>query len=302
MLVGREHERRVLERALAGARAGSSTALVIAGEPGIGKTALIEEAQALASEMRVLRGTGAPSERDLPFAGLSQVLPPLLPMLDLIPEPQAEALSAALALRPAPRGERFAVAAATLSLVCRAAEDSPLLIVVDDLQQLDRPSADALLFVARRLLTDAVVMLFGLRDDSAYDDLVAGLDRLHLEGLTYDGIRALVAHRVLTDAQLRRLQELTAGNPLAVLEMSAHPDLLGDGPGVVPVPGLIARAFLGQVEGLGRTTRSALLVAATADVDLETLARACAAEGVGLGDLAGAERAGMVTVADDRVW
>lgn len=301
MLVGREPERRVLERLLAGARAGSSAALVITGEPGIGKTSLIAEAAALATGMRVLRAAGAPSERDLPFAGLSQLLPPLLPLLDRIPEPQAAALASALALRPGQHGERFAVAAATLSLVCRAAEDTPLLVVVDDLQQLDRPSADALLFVARRLLTDAVAMLFGVRTDSEHDDLVTGLERLHLSGLAVEDARRLVADHGLTETQLRRLHDLTAGNPLALLEMSARPDRLDDHRGVVPVPRLIVRAFAEQVAGLGRPTQAVLRLAATADLDLATLARACAIEGVGLDELAEAERSELVTVEPDRV-
>ncbi len=301
VLVGRERELQVLERRLAAARAGSSSALVICGEAGIGKTALIAEAEALAGGMRVLRAVGTASEQDLPFAGLDQLLRPVLPLLDRVPAPQAVALARALALHAGPTPQRFAVSAATLSLVCRAAEDTPLLVTVDDLHQLDRPSAEAILFVARRLLTDRVVMLLGVRTDEGADDLVAGLDRIDLNGLTPQGTEALVADRSLSVTQLTRLQALTAGNPLALLEMAQYPDLLADAGAVVPLPGLITRAFTARLARLHPATRAALLLAAVGDVDLATLARARSDDGGDLHDLAEAERVGLVTLADDRV-
>jgi DNA-binding CsgD family transcriptional regulator len=302
MLVGREPERREIERRLASARAGSSTTLVVAGEAGIGKTTMLAEAQTLATDMHLLRAAGTEAEQDLPFAGLSQLLRPLLPLLDRIPEPQSGALARALALRPGRPGDRFAVAAATLSLVCRAAEDTPLLIVVDDLHQLDRPSVDALLFVARRLLTDSAVVLLGVRTGEGVDDLVADLDHLALTGLGEQDCGALVARRALTAAQLARLHEFTGGNPLAVLEMSAFPDLLDAGSERVPVPRLIARAFAARVRALSEPARTALLVAAAAgDVDLATVARACARSGSDLAALAEAERVRLVDLDGDRV-
>ena len=301
VLVGRERELQVLERRLAAARAGSSSALVLCGEAGIGKTALIAEAEALAGGMRVLRAVGTASEQDLPFAGLDQLLRPVLPLLDRVPAPQAVALARALALHAGPTPQRFAVSAATLSLVCRAAEDTPLLVPVDDVHLLDRPSAEALLFAARRLLTDRVVMLLGVRTDEGADDLVAGLDRIDLNGLTPQGTEALVADRSLSVTQLTRLQALTAGNPLALLEMAQYPDLLADAGAVVPLPGLITRAFTARLARLHPATRAALLLAAVGDVDLATLARARSDDGGDLHDLAEAERVGLVTLADDRV-
>lgn len=139
MLIGRESERRVIERLIAGARVGSSGVLVITGEPGIGKTALVEEATTLAAGMRVLRARGTDAELEVPFGGLLQLLRPALGELDRIPAPQRDALSAALALTTTPATERFAVGAATLSVICRYAEAAPLAVIVDDVQLLDRP-------------------------------------------------------------------------------------------------------------------------------------------------------------------
>lgn len=295
-LVGRERERRTVDRLLAAARSGSSGALVVVGEAGIGKTALLANAQTIAADtqMQVLHTVGVESETDLPFGGLSRLLRPLLPLLDKIPEPQAEALARALALRAGPAPDRFAVAASVLSLICRAAEDHPLLIVVDDMHHLDRPSIDAVSFVARRLLTDAVVVLIGARPDLGVEELLGDLDRLQLSGLDLDASRRLVSDRTLTAEQLRRLHTVTAGNPLAVLEMASLPDVLErEGPGG-PVPELIVRAYAAQLGSLGAAARSALLLAAAGDVDLATLGRACAASGTQIAALADAERIRLV--------
>ena len=156
MLIGRRDEQRSVEALIAGARVGSSGVLVLRGEAGIGKSALLDHARAAAEGFRLLEGTGTPAERDLPFAGLARVLGPLLPGVDGLPEPQAHALGVALALRTGGAVDRFAVSAAALTLVTRAAESGPLGIVVDDAHVLDTPSAQALAFVARRLLVDAV--------------------------------------------------------------------------------------------------------------------------------------------------
>src|SRR5436190_16309647 len=151
MLVGRDREREELERLVAGARAGASGVLVLVGEPGIGKTALLEAAIVSARDLRLLRARGIESEAHVPFAGLLELLRPALGSLDAIPAPQAAALEGALALRPGAVGERFAVGAATLSLLAAHAEASPTLVLVDDAHSLDRSSAEALLFALRRL-------------------------------------------------------------------------------------------------------------------------------------------------------
>ncbi len=297
MLVGREPERRDVGRRLAAARSGAGGVLVVAGDAGVGKTALLEECARGATGMRVLRAVGAVAEVDLPFAGLDQLVRPLLPLAERLPRPQASALARALAVEEGPPPERFAVGAATLAVLSRAAEEQPLLVVVDDLHHLDRPSADAVLFAARRLPTDPVAVLVGVRPDAGADDLVAGLDRLDLAGLGPTETRGLVAGRGLTAGQLDRLHALTAGNPLAALAMAAYPDLLADDRAAVPVPRLIEEAYAVRTRTLAPATRTALLIAAVGDSDPVPLARACAAAGVDVADLAGAERAGLVEVA-----
>ena len=144
MLVGRESERRVISTLLAGARVGDSRVLVLSGEPGIGKTALLTDAELHVGDMRVLRARGVESERFVPFAGLLQLLRPVLPLLANIPAPQSAALSSALLLSSPSAREpsRFAVGAATLSLLSRAAEDRPLAVIVDDAHLLDNASTD----------------------------------------------------------------------------------------------------------------------------------------------------------------
>src|SRR3954447_660784 len=169
VLVGRESECTALDGLLAGARVGTSGVLVVAGEPGIGKTALLEQAATLARDMRVLRAQGTESEQLVPFAGLLQLLRPLLRLLPDIPGAQGKALASALLLGPAGEAQpsRFAVGAATLSLLSRAAEDQPIAAFVDDAHLLDSPSLDALVFAARGLVTDRVAIVVGLRADGS---------------------------------------------------------------------------------------------------------------------------------------
>lgn len=295
----------LLERA----RRGSSGVLVVVGEAGIGKSTLLDQARANAQGLRVLSAAGAEPERDLPFAGLAQLLRPLLAHLDALPEVQAEALSQALALGSGPvgdvstgPGERFAVSAATLGLVSRAAEEEPLLLLVDDLHHLDRPSIDAVLFAARRLLTDSVAVVLAARPSEGVDELVADLDRLDLIGLSHDECRELVASRGLSSPQVARLHTMSGGNPLAALEMARRPDLLARDLDAVPVPRLIEQAFTGRLEMLSPPARTALTVAALAgDLDLATVAAACAAAGTDVGRLDEAEEAELVEVEADRV-
>src|ERR1700722_14318025 len=164
MLLGRNDERLALDDLLAQARAGRSGVLALVGEPGIGKTALLEHAGESAEGMRVLRARGIESEAVIPFAGLAELLRPALSALDRIPEPQADALPGALALGPGRARARFAMGAATLSLLSASAEERPLAMLVDDAHWLDRSSAETLLFAARRLLADPIALVITVRE------------------------------------------------------------------------------------------------------------------------------------------
>ena len=180
VLCGRRDERVALDRLLEDVRAGQSGVLVLRGDAGIGKTALLRQAIRSASEMRVLRAVGVESEMELPFAALHQLCGPLLDRLDGLPGPQRDALATTFGLSAGAVPDRFFVGLAVLGLLSDAAEVCPLMCVIDDAQWLDRASAQALAFVARRMLAEPVVMLFAAREPS---DLLAGLPELVLEGL-----------------------------------------------------------------------------------------------------------------------
>src|SRR5918996_2304977 len=164
MLRGRRAEQERIDALLSAAREGISGALVVRGEPGIGKTALLEHAAQRANGMRVLRGAGIESEAELPFAGLHLLLRPAADALEALPGPQRQAIGSAFGLGDAGGGDRFLVGAAVLSLLAHLAETRPLLCLVDDAQWLDRPSAEALLFAARRLDREGVAVLFAVRE------------------------------------------------------------------------------------------------------------------------------------------
>src|SRR5437588_2601585 len=159
MLLGRTREQHEIERVLATARSGISSALAFVGEPGIGKTALLDYASESAQGMQLLRARGVESEAQIPFASLLELLRPTLGLLERIPQPQAVALEGALALRPGPARERFAVGAATLSLLAAYAEEGPVATLIDDAHWLDDSSAAALLFAFRRLVADPIAVL-----------------------------------------------------------------------------------------------------------------------------------------------
>src|SRR5215203_2725254 len=192
MLLGRERERRTIERLLDDARGGSSGALALVGEPGIGKSALLDDAAERASGMSVLRARGVASEAQIPFAALFELLRPALGSVGAIPGPQAEALESALALRPARSADRFAVGAATLSLLAAFADERPLLVLVDDVQWLDGASADALLFAFRRLLAEPIAVLLAAREGEPSLLDGAGLRSLLLSGLDAEAAAALL--------------------------------------------------------------------------------------------------------------
>jgi DNA-binding CsgD family transcriptional regulator len=307
MLLGREAECGRIERLLADARAGTSGALVIGGDPGVGKTALLEHAAANATGMTVLRARGVESEAEVPFSGLLELVRPVLDRIGAIPAPQAAALRGALALAPARERDRFAVGAATLSLLATCAEARPLLALVDDAQWLDPSSVGSLVFAARRLVADSAAVIFAARRDEGGALDRAGFPELRLEGLDWAASTALLSRHApapVPAATAERLFRATGGNPLALVELAAAaPDLAADlVEGPLTVQTSVERAFLQRTAALSPDARRALLVAAAAHSgQLGAIARAMAALGVATDGLEEAERAGLVTVRDARV-
>jgi DNA-binding CsgD family transcriptional regulator len=298
VLVGRDSELRILDRLLADGRLGRSGVLALVGEPGIGKTALLEYAAASADGMRVLRARGVESEAEVPFGGLLELLRPALGAVEQIPQPQADALGGALALRPPHAGDRFAIGAATLSLLAAFAEREPLLLLIDDAQSLDAASAAALLFAFRRLLADPIAVLIAAR--SGEPSLLDGSDLpvLEIEGLDRDAAAALAASaapELLPPEAAERLYVETGGNPLALLELAAEGPGLGEAP--LQLSASIAQAFLKRSGTLPEETRRMLVVAAaTDDRDLATIGRAAARLGLQVQALGAAEDAGLVSL------
>lgn len=267
MFVGRSREFNQLDGLLAPARQGRSGVLVIRGEPGVGKTKLLETLVSSAIDWRVMGTVGVESEAEFPFAALHQLTRPLMEALQQLPVPQRNALGGAFGLTAGPPPERFLVGLAILSLFSAAAREKPLLCIVDDAQWLDRESAQILAFVARRLLTDPIVMLFGTRNDK--DELV-GLPELVLEGLADDDADILlstVVDRRLTRGLRNRIIAETQGNPLALLELprdlTASELAVGFGG---PVEGSLSRrieeTFGRRIHQLPPAARQLLLVAA----------------------------------------
>jgi DNA-binding CsgD family transcriptional regulator len=267
MLVDRRTERSALDSLIASARGGMGSALVLRGEPGIGKTALLEYAIESASGFRIARAVGVESEMELAFAALHQLCAPALDRLDRLPGPQRDALGVAFGLRSGQPPDRFLVGLAVLSLMSEVAGERPLLCVVDDAQWLDRASAQALAFAARRLLAEPVAVIFAARDPGGE---FTGLPELHVQGLEHTDARALLGSYlgVLLDEQVsdRILTEMQ-GNPLALLELPRGftPGELAGGFGVLGTPGLpgrIEQGFLRRYEAFPPAARQLLLVAA----------------------------------------
>jgi DNA-binding CsgD family transcriptional regulator len=305
VLLGRDTTLGTLDGLLARARGGTSGVLVLTGEAGIGKTALLEEvaARAAGRSMTVLRARGVESEADIPFAGLSELLRPAAPLLDRLPAPQARAIAGALSLDPTPPGDRLAVGAATLSLLAMLAEDGPVAVLIDDEQWLDRASADAVGFAARRLMADPVAVVIAARVPSASQ---AGLPSLPLAGLSEPAAAALAERRLgapLGADARAALYAATTGNPLAIVELAGSAESLAATPGVPPsgLPERLQVAFLRQVEDLPPTTRRALLLLAASDrSELAVIAPAADRLGLDLALLGAAEERGVVVVRDGR--
>lgn len=297
MLLGRDRERQRIDEALAQARSGTSVTLALIGEPGIGKTALLGYAAERAAGMQLLRARGIESEAQIPFGSLLELIRPALVRLGAIPEPQATALESALALRPGTAHDRFAVGAATLSLLAAYAEEAPVAVLVDDAQWLDGSSAQALLFAFRRLVADPVAVFIAVREDEPSLLDGADLPALRIGGLDSDEAAMLV--RELAPEAARRLHRATAGNPLALLELAADAHDLALAPEGAPVlvSARISRAFLQRTGRLDDATRQALVLCAASDTgDVATLGRAAARLGIDLSALTAAESAGLITL------
>ncbi len=258
----------VLDRLIEAVRAGESRALVLTGEPGVGKTALLDYVSAQASGCRVARAAGIQSEMELAFAALHQLCAPMLDRLDRLPGPLGDALGTAFGLSAGPAPDRFFIGLAVLSLLSEVAGERPLICLVDDQQWLDRASAQALAFVARRLAAESVGLIFAARVPGGE---LAELPELLVEGLPEGDARRLL-DSVLAgplDAQVRdRIIAETRGNPLALLELprEVRPAELAGGfglPGAMPVSGRVEEAFgRGGSEALPAQTRRLLLLAA----------------------------------------
>jgi DNA-binding CsgD family transcriptional regulator len=297
-LRGRRDECAVLDGVREGARAGRSGVLVVRGEAGVGKTALLDCAIGPVSDMRVVRASGVESEMELAFAVLQQLCAPLLDRLEGLPAPQRHALEITFGLSEGPAPDRFFVGLAVLGLLSEAAEERPLLCVIDDAQWLDRASAQALAFVARRLQAESVGMLFAVRE--AVREL-AGLPELVVVGLRDSDARQLLISVVPGRLDQRVADQLLAeahGNPLALLEFSrglAHADLAGGFrlPEALPLEGRIEDRFVQRLEALPADTRRLLLVAAADPTGDPALVWRAAARlgvtGVALDPLAGAD-------------
>ena len=269
MLIGRDREREQLDALLVEARLGRSRALVLRGSAGIGKTVLLDHAVQEASGFQVLDYTAVESETELPFAGLQALLGPLLVRLPEIPEPQARALRAALALASSEKTNRLAVYAGVLSLFGVAAERVPLLVVVDDAHWLDRPSAEALTFAARRLTAEPLALLFAVREGEG-TNLDVALPTIDLKPLEEAASMELLHERFGSTIAVKvahHLAEATGGNPLALLEVAA---LLDEGervgreplPDHLPASESVERTVRRALRSLPPETRRALLVAA----------------------------------------
>jgi DNA-binding CsgD family transcriptional regulator len=307
MLYGRRQERAQLAGLLAQARQGHAGVLVVRGEAGVGKHALLADAAEQATGFRLLRATGVEAEVELPFAGLHQLLGPVLDRLDRAPAPQAQALRAAFGLVDTKtETNRFLVELGALSLLAEVAAEQPLLCLIGQARWLDPASADALVFVARRLQAERLVLLFAARDGEVRKFPAPGLPELRLGGLDPAAAGELLAARVGSGTlapQVRdRMIAEAGGNPLALQELPAtltNQQLAGQQllPQRLPLTARLQAVFLERFRQLPQATQTLLLVAAAEDTgELATILAGSDVLGVDKEALAAAERAGLVSV------
>ena len=280
---------------------------MLRGEPGVGKTALLQFAVGAAERFLVLRARGVEPESEIAFAGLQELFGPVVDRLEALPDRQRAVLAGALGLGPPVPGDPLAVGAATLSLLAAVAEDGPMLAVIDDAHWLDLPSAEALAFAARRLHSEGIVVLFAMRaaEPSAFDP--TALPMLAVVGLAESSAREVLADRVGTDAAasvVRTVIGVAGGNPLALEELAlmlSAAQLSGREPLAEPlrVGSGLERAFARRLAPLSEETRAALLVAAaSAHDEPAAVIGALRTRGLSLAALGPAEEAGLITIAD----
>ncbi len=304
MLRGRRSECALLDAMVAAVRGGESRTLVVRGEAGVGKSALLDYAVESASELRVVRAAGVESEMELAFAAAHQLCAPLLDRLGRIPVPQRNALRIVFGLSSGPPPDQFLVGLAVLSLLSEVAAERPLLCVVDDAQWLDRASARTLGFVGRRLRVESVGLLFAAREPG--DDL-RGLPEVDVHGLRGGDARALLGSVVgsrLDDGVRDRILAETRGNPLALLELprGLSATQLAGGFGLLgaqELPGRIEDSFLRRLEALPEEAHALLLVAAAEPVGDPLLVwRAAERLGAGVSAAVAAETEGLLAIRD----
>jgi DNA-binding CsgD family transcriptional regulator len=307
VLIGRERECARIDELLDHARLGRSGALVIRGEPGIGKTALLDYAAAKAREMAVLRTLGVESEAELQFTALFDVCRSLVHHLDEIPTSQAESLRAAFDLGPAVAADRFAIGAATLGVLAAEAERLPVLVLVDDAQWLDSSSADALLFATRRLQADRVAVVYAVREGEGASLETPGIESITLRGLSREESASLLQSSDVATGVVERLYEATRGNPLALLELPnllSREQLSGQEPLGDPLPAgsSVEKAFARRAEALPAQSRQALLIAAVSSSGhVEPIVAALESLGIGSRALEPIEDAGLASVTGERL-
>ncbi|MEP6815565.1 MAG: AAA family ATPase, partial [Marmoricola sp.] len=310
MLYGRDGERAQLAALVEAARSGHAGVLLVRGEPGVGKSALLDDLVSGTADLSVLRTQGLESESPLAFAALQRLLRPAMDHLEALPTPQGHALRVAFGEQEGAPVEPFLVGVATLSLLTEAAEGSAVLCVVDDAHWLDTASAGALLFAARRLQADRVAMVFAARDAGPRTFAPDDVPTMTLSGLAPDAVRALLAHGAgheLADAVSERLLAETGGNPLALVELpGAMSRAQLDGTSPLPAQLLLTehveRVFLDRCRRLPPEVQTLLLLAAADDTgQIATLRRAVGALGVDDASLVDAERSGLLVVEADVV-
>lgn len=304
-LRGRRGECGALDQVVSGARAGQSQVLVLRGEPGVGKSALVEYLAGSAAGCQILRVAGVESEMELAFAGLHQLCMPMMGQLDRLPGPQRDALAIAFGLSAGSAPDRFMVGLAVLSLLAEVAEGRPVVCVVDDAQWLDRVSAQTLAFVARRLLAERVALVFAVRTSTFApgDDPLVALRELVVRGLRDDDARALLDSVVpgRLDERVRdRIVAETRGNPLALLELTrglTAAELAGGfgRPDARPLASQIEQSFLRRIGSLPDAAQRLLLAAAAEPVgDVPLLRRVAERLDIGADAAGAAEAAGLI--------
>jgi DNA-binding CsgD family transcriptional regulator/tetratricopeptide (TPR) repeat protein len=303
-LRGRRSECQALDRLVADTEAGRSRVLVLRGEAGVGKSALLEYLAGRAAGCQVVRATGVESEMELAFAGLHQLCAPMMGHLDRLPGPQRDALSVAFGLTTGSAPDRFLIGLAVLSLLADVAEERPLVCVVDDAQWLDQVSAQTLAFVARRLLAERVALVFAVREPVPDPGgPLAGLPELVVRGLRDGDARALLdsaIHGRLDDRVRDRIVAETRGNPLALLELPrglTAAELAGGfgRPDARPLASQIEQSFLRRIGSLPVATQRLLLAAAAEPVgDLALLRRVAERLAIGADAVVAAEATGLI--------